>query len=170
MPEDVSYIKTQCPLCDGAFEFPAHAFGQRTDCPHCHKAIVLGSVAALAQTQKNPSVVEQPPSLNQINVNQRILIGVALVAFVISVCNASWEVTSFDYDGKIHDKVVMYSFIWQQPEPLPYSVTVQPRHECHLFWPPLIGIWITIGVVFTGSFFLLKNTPSILELIKKLKP
>jgi hypothetical protein len=101
------------------------------------------------------------------NVNQKILTGVALLAFIVSVCNASWEVTSYNYDDKIQDKIVMHSPIWQQPEPLPYSVLIQSRHECHLFWPPLIGIWISIGVIFTGSFFLLKNTPSIFEIITK---
>jgi hypothetical protein len=101
------------------------------------------------------------------NMNQKILTGIALLAFVVSVCNASWEVTSFEYDGKIHDKIVMSSPIWQQPDPLPNSVIGWPRHECHLFWPPLIGIWISIGVVYVGLFFLLKNTPSILVLLNQ---
>jgi hypothetical protein len=43
--ENIEYLKTMCPACDGALEFPAHALGQHAECPHCHKAIVLGSVA-----------------------------------------------------------------------------------------------------------------------------
>jgi hypothetical protein len=42
LPEDVSYLKTQCPLCDGAIEFPAAEFGTTANCPHCGKTIALG--------------------------------------------------------------------------------------------------------------------------------
>src|ERR1035441_634952 len=36
------YIKTLCPLCDGSIEFPAHAFGEMVNCPHCQVLIELG--------------------------------------------------------------------------------------------------------------------------------
>jgi len=60
--ENVEYLKTLCPACDGSIEFPADAIGQTTDCPHCHKAIVLGSVAARAQPPEIPSVLRQQPA------------------------------------------------------------------------------------------------------------
>jgi hypothetical protein len=178
LPENVSYIKTLCPLCDGSIEFPADALGQQTDCPHCHKTFVLGSVTAPAQTEKVPSTLNQPPpALNQMNVNQKILTGVALVAFFISVCIAPWEVTSIAssalYSGRtevhasnaILGKTTVYSPVWEQPSKDP-NVYAGERYECRLLLSPLLGVWITIGVVFTGLFFLLKNTPSILKLIK----
>ncbi len=166
--ENVEYLKTMCPACDGSIEFPAEAIGQRADCPHCHKTIVLGSVAALAQTQKNPSVVEQPTALNQINVNQKILIGVAMVAFIISVCVAPWEQADKN-DNQIISKETVYSPVWQQPEKNHYWQS-EGHYEYRLLWSPLLGVWIAIGVVFTGSFFLLKGTPSIFDVIKKSKP
>jgi hypothetical protein len=60
-PENVSFIKTLCPVCDGSIEFPADALGQEADCPHCHKTFVLGSVTAPAQPEKVPSALNQPP-------------------------------------------------------------------------------------------------------------
>ena len=100
------------------------------------------------------------------NVNQKILTGTALLAFIISVFNASWEVTAFDKDGNIVLKVVITGPVWQQPDfpqYLAYSSTrPSTRHEWHLDWPPLVVIWIAIGIVYTGLFFLLKNTPSVL--------
>jgi hypothetical protein len=100
------------------------------------------------------------------NVNQKILTGVALVAFLVSICNASWEKVQFN-EGKIQAKTVEYSPIWQQPTPPWYEQSSgEFRDEYHLLWSPLIGIWITIGVVYTGLFFLLKNTQSVFALIK----
>src|ERR1017187_9128389 len=110
--ENIEHLKTMCPACDGSIEFPSDAFGQQAECPHCRKVIVLGSVAALTQTQRIPSVVKQsPPALNQMNVNQKILIAVALVAFLISVCNAPWEKTSF-FDKRIEKQLIVYSPLW----------------------------------------------------------
>src|ERR1039457_6910878 len=37
-----AHIKTLCPLCDGAIEFPAQAFGDMANCPHCQNLIELG--------------------------------------------------------------------------------------------------------------------------------
>jgi len=163
--ENVQYLKTMCPACDGSIEFPADALGQPVECPHCHKAIVLGSVAARAQPPKIPSVLrQQPAALNQMNVNQKLLTGAALLAFLVSVCNASWEVISFGYDGNISNRILMISPIWQEPHS-PYSGAASV--ECHLLWSPLLSVWIAIGVLYTGLFFLLKNTPSILEWIRK---
>jgi uncharacterized paraquat-inducible protein A len=33
------YVKTLCPVCDGSIEFPAQAFGQMANCPHCQNLI-----------------------------------------------------------------------------------------------------------------------------------
>jgi hypothetical protein len=106
------------------------------------------------------------------NVNQKILTGVALLAFLISVCIAPWEVTAISTSYQNHSilgKTTVYSPVWEQPNGniLPYYGE-DHRYECRLLWSPLLGVWIAIGVLYTGSFFLLKNTPSILEKIKPL--
>jgi hypothetical protein len=104
------------------------------------------------------------------NINQKNLTGVALLAFLISVCIAPWEQTSvaqYSEDHKILGKTTVYSPVWIQPNKEPDSWPVAQRYEYRLLWSPLLGVWITISVLFTGSFFLLKNTPSILELINK---
>lgn len=98
------------------------------------------------------------------NTNQKFLTMVALVAFIISIYNASWEKVSFlGFDGTVYKKETVYSPLWHQP------YTENPlgskAEECHLLWSPLVGIWIAIGVIFVGLYFLLKNTPSILVLL-----
>jgi hypothetical protein len=51
LPENVSYIKTLCPLCGGSIEFPEHGAGQWVECPHCIKKIQLQG-----PSNKNPLV------------------------------------------------------------------------------------------------------------------
>jgi hypothetical protein len=60
----------------------------------------------------------------------------------------------------------VYSPVWEQPSKQPDNPYIE-RYEYRLLWSPLLGTWIAIGVLFTGSFFLLKNTPSILEFLNK---
>jgi hypothetical protein len=98
-----------------------------------------------------------------VNINQKILTGVALLAFVVSVCNASWEKVLLN-DGKVQSREVVYSPIWQ-PLNLPY-VDFNSRYECHVLWSPLVGVWITIGVLYAGVFFVIQNTPNVFSFLK----
>jgi uncharacterized paraquat-inducible protein A len=34
-------IRTSCFFCGGHIEFPAHALGQKLQCPHCKRDITL---------------------------------------------------------------------------------------------------------------------------------
>jgi hypothetical protein len=98
------------------------------------------------------------------NTNQKILTIVALLAFFVSICNASWEVISSDAYGTYYPKMVQTSPVWQQPSSQQH-IGSYIHSDSHLLWSPLIVIWIAIGVVYVGLFFLLKNTPSILVLL-----
>jgi hypothetical protein len=87
------------------------------------------------------------------------------MAFLLTVCVAPWEQTDKN-DNQINSKETVYGPVWLQPDHS-HSVWSFGHYEYRLLWSPLAGTWIAIGVVFTGLFFLLKNTPSILELIRK---
>ena len=155
------YIKSQCPSCGEFIEFPEHGLGETIECPHCKEQIEL----------KRTSLLNSEKSIKgQMNVNQKILTVIALLAFLVSVCIAPWEQISISTnyeDHRILAKTTVYSPVWEQPNKAPEDWPYNRRYEYRLLWSPLLGVWIGIGVLFTGSFFLLKNTPSILDIVNK---
>lgn len=50
-PEEIHYIKSECPHCGGVIEFPEHGAGEVIDCPHCTEKIEL----SLPATKQAPS-------------------------------------------------------------------------------------------------------------------
>jgi hypothetical protein len=85
------------------------------------------------------------------NTKQKILTGVAIVAFFLSVLCAPWEdIDSVESFGQ-HARLTDYRPIW----------AVDGLYNEHqLLWGPLAGTWVAIGIIYTGLFFLLKRTKS----------
>jgi hypothetical protein len=202
LPKDVSYIKMLCPLCDGSIDFPAHAFGEKANCPHCGRQIALGMPSepsvglpsrpagrptatpsnaspSLPKPQAEPPV-KLPPSSNPLrqqimkNLDRKVLTGIAVLAFVISACNAPWEIRyepTQDRYGILPDTKYVVGPVWQPPDATPpsgYYSRVIGRPSLLII--PLAATWIGIGVVYTALFFLLKETNFCAIIVRSFRP
>ena len=105
------------------------------------------------------------------NKDQKVLTGIAILAFIISACNASWEIR-YEVDGKIKETQIVQSPIWEPPDSQPKNVGSDyqlANGRPYLMIAPLAGIWIGIGIIYTGLFFLLKETDFSDKILKEIK-
>jgi hypothetical protein len=113
------------------------------------------------------------------SLDRKILTAIAILAFVISASNASWEVR-YEINGQIKDTQIVTSPIWQPPDNLSKSFTTPEvggfddtnwaTGRPYLLTAPLAGIWIAIWIVYAGVFFMLKGTNFSGRIFKKQTP
>jgi hypothetical protein len=127
---DAQLIKSECVLCGGSVEYAEDAQNEIVDCPHCNRAIKLQSTAKPAW------------HLDPFNKRQRFLTILALVAFVLSVLFAPWEIhdTRSAYPAKGEKDVarIVYAPIFSGPN---YSSDIS---GFKLLWPSIIFSWIAL--------------------------
>jgi hypothetical protein len=93
------YIKTLCQQCDGSIEFPAHAFGEQVNCPHCNQVIQLG----VPSDSKKPTPripFEQNPKWAKWDIvrNEKLRpIAFTIGISILSVCEINKNSVDYEY-------------------------------------------------------------------------
>lgn len=86
------------------------------------------------------------------NPNQKILTVLALCLLILSACYAPWKYSKSE--GTDSSTRTEYSPVWLPPDSSsPYTV-----NEVCLLWSSLLMTWATIGIAYTGLFFVLKTS------------
>jgi len=91
------------------------------------------------------------------NLKQKILTGIALALFCISLFRSPWEVTMIGvYDGERHTDFIERHYAPVFRPPLPANIASAEFHA-RLLWPEVLLPWIALGVIYAGAFFLFKK-------------
>lgn len=68
--EETTYLKIECPHCEGHVEFPAEMRGDVISCPHCESSLTLELPEPVKPAPPAPATT--PPVLPQGNLYQRL--------------------------------------------------------------------------------------------------
>ncbi len=130
-----TYMKIDCYLCGGSVEFPCEMSDLVIECPHCQQKIKLFAGA-------------KSKGFN-LNLEQKVLTAIALIAVIVTVFNAHWEVVTSEF--AIERKVTIEVA----------SIFSPPNHgimlECRLLLGTLLAEWAAILAIYSGIMVLLKD-------------